>query len=262
MARRVCGIGIGRYELRGRTRQSARIRWPCQALRVIVTRMETIVTTPKILYFGTPVVLISTLNPDGSANLMPMSSAWWLDQSCMLGLGTSSMTHENLLRERECVLNLPTDDMAGIVDRLALTTARNPVPEYKARTGSRYIARKFEHAGVTPVASELVTPPRVAECPVQLEATVTRSGQFGDDDDHDGFVEVKIRRAHISPDLLMAHSNRHIDPDKWRPLIMNFCEFYGLTGKVHGSRLGRVFPYQDALTPEIVASVSQIESQK
>jgi flavin reductase (DIM6/NTAB) family NADH-FMN oxidoreductase RutF len=30
---------------------------------------------PGILYFGTPVVLISTINPDGTANLAPMSSA-------------------------------------------------------------------------------------------------------------------------------------------------------------------------------------------
>jgi flavin reductase (DIM6/NTAB) family NADH-FMN oxidoreductase RutF len=46
------------------------------------------VIQPKILYFGTPVVLISSLNPDGSTNLAPMSSAWWLGQSCMLGMGT------------------------------------------------------------------------------------------------------------------------------------------------------------------------------
>ena len=42
---------------------------------------------PAILYFGTPVVLISTLNPDGSANLAPMSSIFWLGWRCMIGLG-------------------------------------------------------------------------------------------------------------------------------------------------------------------------------
>src|SRR5437016_7801839 len=40
---------------------------------------------PTILYFGTPVALISTLNQDGTPNLAPMSSAWWLGWSCMLG---------------------------------------------------------------------------------------------------------------------------------------------------------------------------------
>ncbi|MGP9689861.1 hypothetical protein ACT3TH_11950 [Psychrobacter sp. AOP22-C1-C5] len=31
---------------------------------------------PKVLYFGTPVALIGTLNEDGTANLAPISSIW------------------------------------------------------------------------------------------------------------------------------------------------------------------------------------------
>ncbi len=81
------------------------------------------VIEPKILYFGTPVVLISTLNEDGSANVAPMSSAWWLNQSCMLGMSRKSKTVQNLIREKECVLNLPSPDLVGAVDKLALLTA-------------------------------------------------------------------------------------------------------------------------------------------
>ena len=66
---------------------------------------------PTILYFGTPVALISTLNPDGSPNLAPMSSAWWLGWSCMLGLGKMGQTSDNLIRTRECVINLPSEDL-------------------------------------------------------------------------------------------------------------------------------------------------------
>src|SRR5687767_15634841 len=58
---------------------------------------------PTILYFGTPVALISSLNEDGSANLAPMSSVWWLGWSCMLGLGQMGQTSANLERTRECV---------------------------------------------------------------------------------------------------------------------------------------------------------------
>jgi flavin reductase (DIM6/NTAB) family NADH-FMN oxidoreductase RutF len=36
-----------------------------------------VVTEPAILYLGTPVVVISTVNEDGSCNLAPMSSAFW-----------------------------------------------------------------------------------------------------------------------------------------------------------------------------------------
>jgi flavin reductase (DIM6/NTAB) family NADH-FMN oxidoreductase RutF len=45
---------------------------------------RTIVAEPAILYFGTPVVLIGTCNEDGSYNLAPMSSAWWLGWRCMV----------------------------------------------------------------------------------------------------------------------------------------------------------------------------------
>src|SRR5215469_8730255 len=55
---------------------------------------------PSILYFGTPVVLISTRNEDGATNVAPMSSAWFLGWGCMIGLVSSSKTPENLLREQ------------------------------------------------------------------------------------------------------------------------------------------------------------------
>ncbi|MDX6356478.1 MAG: hypothetical protein QOF98_3381, partial [Streptomyces sp.] len=123
----------------------------------------------KVLYFGTPVVLISSRNEDGSANLAPMSSAWWLDQSCMLGLGNNNQTTANLLRERECVLNLPSASMVDAVDRLALTTGRSAIPDYRLEQGYRHESAKFSRARLTEQASELVGPPRVRECPVQLE---------------------------------------------------------------------------------------------
>ena len=57
-----------------------------------------ITAEPNILYFGTPVVLIASSNVDGSPNLAPMSSAFWLGWRCMLGLGAASQTAQNLLR--------------------------------------------------------------------------------------------------------------------------------------------------------------------
>jgi flavin reductase (DIM6/NTAB) family NADH-FMN oxidoreductase RutF len=53
---------------------------------------------PAILYFGTPVVLVSSLNEDGSPNLAPMSSAWWLGTRCLLGFGARSETPQNIMR--------------------------------------------------------------------------------------------------------------------------------------------------------------------
>ena len=199
------------------------------------------VISPRILYFGTPVVLVSTQNEDGSPNLAPMSSAWWLGTSCVLGLSSRSHTVHNLRRTGECVLNLPSADMVDAVDRLALLTGSSPVPEYKQAMGYRHERDKFAAAGLTAVAADLVRPPRVRECPVQLEATVQQMHPVGGPDRHLVMIEVSVDRVHAREDILVPGHPTHFDPDRWRPLIMSFCEFYGLGEKLHPSRLASAY---------------------
>src|SRR4029078_8255213 len=85
----------------------------------------------KVHYYGTPVVLVSSTNPDGTTNLAPMSSAWWLGQNAMLGLAAASRTTQNLLRTGEAVLNLASADMVDHVDRLALLTGSPELSPHK-----------------------------------------------------------------------------------------------------------------------------------
>jgi flavin reductase (DIM6/NTAB) family NADH-FMN oxidoreductase RutF len=212
-----------------------------------VVKTETLAHTaiePGILYVGTPVVLISTTNEDGSANLAPMSSAFWLGWRAMLGLGARSKTAQNLLRTRECVLNLPSDALAPAVDRLALTTGSDPVPPGKRKRGYFHVAEKFERAGLTPVASETVAPPRVAECPVVMEAVVEAVHPVADEDPEQRggivAVEVRVQRVFVHDSVRLAGTDDHIDPDAWRPLIMSFQKFYGLGAQVHSSALARI----------------------
>ncbi|MYS80583.1 flavin reductase family protein [Embleya scabrispora] len=192
---------------------------------------------PRVLYFGTPVVLVSTSNEDGSANLAPMSSAWWVGQSCMLGLDESSKTTENLIASGECVLNLASSALVGAVDRLALLTGTRVVPDHKLRKGYRFERHKFGAAGLSETASEVVRPPRVQECPVQLEAVVDRVHAFGEKDSGVVAVDVRVVRVHVEESLLVPGSRRHIDADRWDPLIMKFCEFYGDGRNLHPSKL-------------------------
>jgi len=204
-----------------------------------------IVSEPAILYFGTPVVLIGTINEDGSANLAPMSSAFWLGWRCILGLSARSKTTQNMIRTGQCVLNLPSDDLAAEVNRLARTTGSDPVPEGKQRKGYRFEPGKFDLAGLTPVAAQTVTAPRVLECPVQLEAKVEAVHGVADDDPRQkgaiSLIEVRIVRVHLEEQILMAGDRNRVDPDKWRPLIMSFQEFYGLApSKVRPSTLAEI----------------------
>src|ERR1700709_49557 len=108
-----------------------------------------VVSEPNILYLGTPVVLISTTNEDGSFNLAPMSSAFWLGWRCVLGLAAAAETAPNKARDGGGGRELPAAALAGMVDRLALTTGSDPVPEGKIRRGYRHEADKFGLSGFT-----------------------------------------------------------------------------------------------------------------
>lgn len=205
--------------------------------------MHTVID-PAILYFGTPVVLVSSTNEDGSANLAPMSSAWWLGHSCLLGFGARSQTPINILRTGECVLNLPSVDQVAAVNRLARLTGSNPVPPHKQAMGYRHEADKFGIAGLTTVPSHTVGAPRVGECPVQLEAVLEDAYPLAEKDPqrrgHLIALETRVRRVHIDEGLRLEGHQDRIDPVKWRPLIMSFCQFFGLGSMVHPSTLAEI----------------------
>lgn len=205
----------------------------------------------KVLYFGTPVVLIASRSEDGVTNLAPMSSAWWLGQNCVLGLGDSSQTSANLRRERECVLNLASSAQAAAVDRIAMTTGRGEVPEYKAAQGYRHVRDKFALGGFTEQPSELVAPGRVAECPIQLECRVVEWHPITAPDTRCTAFQVEVLRAHVEEELVIPGTH-YVDPDGWDPLIMKFCEFYGGGANLRPSRLAAGWSMPHARPSETV----------
>jgi len=190
------------------------------------------------------VILISTVNEDGSYNLAPISSVFWLSWRCVIGISTVSKTAENILRTKECVINLPSMHQAETVNRLALTTGRNPVPEYKQQRGYRYEQNKFQTAGVTPINAATVKVPRVLECPVNLEANLASVHYIADDNsDLKGriaSIELKVTQVNVEENILLDGYRNRIDPDKWRPLIMSFQQFYGLSSRLSQSKLATI----------------------
>ncbi len=199
---------------------------------------------PAILYFGTPVVLISTVNEDGSWNLAPMSSVFYLGWRAVLGLAASSKTTQNLRRTGQCVLNLPSADLVGAVNRLARTTGSDPIPAGKLQKGYRTERDKFGLSGLTPVPAETVAPPRVLECPVQLEAVLEAAHGIAEEDaavrGRLVNIEVRVQRVHLAESILLDGRPDRVDPDKWRPLIMSFQQFYGLGAQLHDSTLAQI----------------------
>lgn len=205
-----------------------------------VATPEHLTIRPSVLYFGTPVVLMTTLNPSGAANITPMSSAWALGDRVVLGLGSAGQGAENLLRDGACVLNLPSAALWPQVERIACTTGRDPVPAYKADAGYEHVADKFALGGFTRLASELVQPPRIQECPLQLEAELV--GAYGEQamaTAEQGaahlIVETRVVRVHAHREVVVP-GTQHIDTQHWRPLFYVFRHYFGL-----GDDLGRNF---------------------
>jgi flavin reductase (DIM6/NTAB) family NADH-FMN oxidoreductase RutF len=133
------------------------------------------------------------------------------------------------------VLNLPSSDMVEYVDRIAMTTARKVISPYRIEQGYRTERDKFGLAGLTEQPSELVSPPRILECPIQMECRLTVAHPVGGENSLSAF-EVEVLRTHVE-DRLVIPGTHYIDPEAWDPLIMKFCEFFGGGQPVHTSRL-------------------------
>lgn len=194
---------------------------------------------PKILYFGTPVALISSSNEDGTTNLAPISSFWALGWTMTLGLLDETKTAENLARHAECVVNVPSPTMWKMVEKLAPLTAKDPVPELKAKQ-FRTEKDKFAAGGFSRRDSEIVKPSRAAECPIQMEANVLSLHEMGGAKLRvlgGGIVAiVEIVRVHADESFLKDGSD-HIDPEKWSPLVYNFRHYFDLSDH----ELGKTF---------------------
>ena len=189
-------------------------------------------------------MLISTCNEDGSFNVAPISSIFWLGWRCVIGISAASKTTHNIIRNKSCTLNLPSVHEAAAVNRLALTTGSNPVPNGKKIKGYRHVKDKFGIANLTDIPSETITAPRIQECPVQMEAELQAVHSLAAEDEHQNgkivTMELRILRVYLDQSILMKGSLNRVNPDHWKPLIMSFQKFYGLGDQVHPSKLATI----------------------
>lgn len=109
-----------------------------------------------------PIGWISTIGPDGAANLSPYSAFISLSSKPPMVAYCSEGEKDNLLNLREIgefVVNVATRPLAT---QMNLTS--KPIPRGED---------EFELAGLARAPSRLIRPPRVAESPAALECKVT-----------------------------------------------------------------------------------------
>jgi flavin reductase (DIM6/NTAB) family NADH-FMN oxidoreductase RutF len=191
---------------------------------------------PKILYFGTPVALITTIDQYGHPNIGPMSSVWALGYKLVLGLGCDGKTYSNLMAQKECVVNIPTKNLQQNIESIAHLTGANPVPEGK-KALYRYEPDKFTAGGFSAIDSAVVRAPAIKDCPIQLEAILEQHSIIDfDSDGQPDVAAVTVKVVNVRAHENITIGDNHIDPQKWSPLIYNFRHYFSL-----GEALGKNF---------------------
>ncbi|MBU0907993.1 MAG: flavin reductase family protein [Proteobacteria bacterium] len=132
-----------------------------------------------------PVVLVSTAR-EGRANIMTMSWQTMLDfeppvLACVIS--SNNFTFEILEETGECVLNIPTVELAEKVVGCGNTSGRK--------------VDKFQHFGLTQAAASCVKAPLIDECYANLECKVVDRQMV---DTYNLFV-LEVLQAWINPSL-------------------------------------------------------------
>ncbi|MDR2990833.1 MAG: flavin reductase family protein [Burkholderiaceae bacterium] len=192
---------------------------------------EHVEITPAVLYVGSSVALITTLNPDGTTNISPMSSVWTLADRAVVGMSSTSQGRENAVRERQLVLNFPSPNLWPKVEAIARTTGRSPIPAHKQKIGYTFEPDKFGVSGFSPQTSHMVRPLRIAQCPIQFEAEVVAWHDPAGDwprERPEAFqiIEAKVVRIHAHRGIVVPGTH-HIDTGQWSPLLYVFRHYFG-----------------------------------
>jgi len=149
--------------------------------------MEKIRLSPRLgLYYGCPVILVTCQGPSTKPNIITVAAAGVMCANPpLVGVGVSceSYSHELMETSGEWVLNLPFAHQAELADYCGSVSGRT--------------VDKFESRGLTAVESEMVSVPRIAECPVNFECACFDILRLGS---HDWFVG-EIVSVHVAQTL-------------------------------------------------------------
>lgn len=154
-----------------------------------------------------PIAFASTVDKKGNVNLSPFSFFNVFSANPPIAIfsparrgrdNTTKHTYENVKAHPEVVINIVNH---AIVQQMSLSST-----EYADEVN------EFTKAGLTELKSELVTPPRVAESPVQLECKVQEVKELGDQGGAGNLVICEVVRIHIREEYL--DNDQKLDTEK------------------------------------------------
>jgi flavin reductase (DIM6/NTAB) family NADH-FMN oxidoreductase RutF len=175
----------------------------------------------KTVVYPTPVFVVGTYDQAGRPNVM---TAAWGGICCShppcvaVSLRKATYTYGNILERRAFTVSIPSEDYVRQVDYFGIVSGRN--------------VDKLSAAGLTPVRSENVDAPYVAEFPFALECRLLHTVEIGLHTQFIGeIVDVKADEAGLS-------ESGELDIEKVRAILYapDNRAYYGV-----GARLGEAF---------------------
>ena len=163
-----------------------------------------------------PVVLVTAKAADKEPNIITVAWTGFMSfKPATLYIAVHPARHTNALikESMEYVINVPSESMVEIVDRIGITSGRK--------------INKFEAYGLTPVPASVVGAPLIKECKVNIECKVKDIQNYGS---HDIFV-AEIAAVHFDEDIIKEDGRP--DLDKIRPYSFPLGEYRSM-----GSFLG------------------------
>ena len=157
-----------------------------------------------------PIAFVSTLDEQGVRNLAPFSYFTACSSNppvvCFCAAVRSGpRPHKDTLRNiratGEFVVNIVSEEFAAEMN----ATSAEVAPEVD----------EFELAGLTPLASELVKPARVAESRVQMECRLRQVLVVSDEPGGGNLVLGDVLRFHVAEEVLDGYK---IDPEKLKAI--------------------------------------------
>lgn len=161
--------------------------------------------------FPTPVVLVTTKSKDNKPNIITLA---WVGVVCSqpftvsLAIRPSRFSHQLITETPEAVINVPTRQIVEQTDRCGTVSGRD--------------TDKAALTGLTFQPANLVSPPLIAECPINLEGKIKQNLKLGT---HDLFL-AEIVQVHVDEKLL--NEKGQFDPKKLEGFIYLGTDYFSL----------------------------------
>ncbi len=175
----------------------------------------------KSIVFPTPVFVVGTYDDEDKPNMM--AAAWGgtcssRPPSVAVSLRAATYSHSNIKAREAFTISIPSETYVVEADYAGIASGRD--------------VDKFAVTGLTPVRSELVDAPYVAEFPMVLECKLTQIVEVGL---HTMFIGEILD---VKAEEIVFDENGHLDITKVRPLLWapDGRGYYGV-----GKLLGEAF---------------------